>query len=169
MGVSEPLGATLRKCACVNQCHCGMIVDGHLRHVNYLSPGKRIHRSTQVFNMHLLVSPFNPDLGSLWSRSNLHASQRKFFTVRPSKATQSKFCRFLLGSGKTRKHVNRNKYKYAEVRLPCSRTIFCFWKQRFSCGKTGKQWGNMRPLQMFLDTCFLVLPGAKYRLNRSAR
>ena len=43
--------------------------------------------------------------------------------------------------------------------LHCSRNIFCFWKHCFPYSKTKKRWGNMRPLQMFLETCFPVFQG----------
>ena len=39
--------------------------------------------------------------------------------------------------------------------------IFCFRKQCFPCGKTGKHRGKMCSQQMLLATCFLVLPGLK--------
>ena len=56
----------------------------------------------QVFNLCLLAFPFGQDLRALAltcddlrSRSNLHASQRKFFTVWPPNASQCKSCCFL--------------------------------------------------------------------------
>ena len=39
--------------------------------------------------------------------------------------------------------------------------IFCFRKQCFPCGKTGKHRGKMCSQQVFLATCFLVLPRLK--------
>ena len=55
---------------------------------------------TQVENLGLLATPFGQalrtlvltcdDLRSLWSRSNLHASRRKFFTVWPPNPSQRK-------------------------------------------------------------------------------
>ena len=61
---------------------------------------KRSHKLTQVENLGLLATPFGQalralaltcdDLRSLWSRSNLHASQSKFFTVWPLNPSQRK-------------------------------------------------------------------------------
>ena len=48
----------------------------------------------------------------------------------------------------------------------CGRNIFCFWKQCFPFGKTGKHWVNMCPQQMFLATRFLVLPRLKGGVTR---
>ena len=65
-----------------------------------LAKGRR--KKTQVENLRLLASPVGhdlralaltcDDLRSLWSRSNLHPSQRKFFTVWPPYASQRKSC-----------------------------------------------------------------------------
>ena len=39
------------------------------------------------------------------------------------------------------------------------RNTFCFWKQYFLYGNTGKHWRNMRPLKIFLETVmFPLLP-----------
>ena len=61
---------------------------------------KRRRKKTQVENLRLLASPVGhdlralaltcDDLRSLWSRLNLHVSQRKFFTVWPPNASQNK-------------------------------------------------------------------------------
>ena len=62
---------------------------------------RRSRKYTQVENLGLLVTPFGQalralaltcdDLRSLWSRSNLHASQGKLFTVWPPNPSQRKF------------------------------------------------------------------------------
>ena len=67
-----------------------------------VSLAQRRRKKTQVENLRLLASPVGhdlralaltcDDLRSLWSRSNLHASQRKFFTVWPPYASQHKSC-----------------------------------------------------------------------------
>ena len=56
---------------------------------------------TKVFNLRLLATPFGQglralafncdDLRSLWSRSNLHASGRKFFTIGPPNPSHHKW------------------------------------------------------------------------------
>ena len=61
---------------------------------------KRSRNWTQVDNLGLLATPFGQalralaltcdDLRSLWSRSNLHASRSKFFTVWPPNTSQRK-------------------------------------------------------------------------------
>ena len=63
---------------------------------------KRRRKKTQVENLRLLASPVGhdlralaltcDDLRSLWLKSNLHASQHKFFTVLPPYASQRKSC-----------------------------------------------------------------------------
>ena len=53
---------------------------------------KRRRKKTQAENLRLRLATTSVDLRSLWSRSNLHGSQHKFFTVWPPNASQHKSC-----------------------------------------------------------------------------
>ncbi len=73
--------------------------SGGLGKTIYLRPGQT---ETQVANLRPLVSPFGQDLRALsltcddlrsfWSRSDLHAGQRKFFTVFPPFGHPTQVC-----------------------------------------------------------------------------
>ena len=67
---------------------------------NHKALAKRRHKLTQVEDLGQLATSFDQglrslaftcdDLRSLWLRSNLHASQDKFFTVWPPNPSQRK-------------------------------------------------------------------------------
>ena len=122
----------------------------------------------QVENLGLLATPFGQalhalvltcdDLHSLWSRSNLHESRRKTFTVSPPNPSQLKLSDYLLANEIKSMSVYNGLDKGFLATCAYSRGVLRVLARIFACFYVTK---SLRKLSMRLlvITCVSILSG----------